>query len=112
MLCKVLKELFQSSGHFSTIKKTIFENLTKHRKLLFPFWVLRKKCPYSEFFWSAFSRIWTEYGEIFRVSPDSFRMRGNTDQKNSEHGHFSCSVEHLHVAESNSMVLSDFLIKK
>ena len=25
---------------------------------------LRKKCPYSELFWSAFSRIWTEYGEI------------------------------------------------
>ena len=25
---------------------------------------LRKKCPYSEFFWSLFSRIRTEYGEI------------------------------------------------
>ena len=25
---------------------------------------LRKKCPYSEFFWSVFSRIQTEYGEI------------------------------------------------
>ena len=24
---------------------------------------LREKCPYSEFFWSIFSRIWTEYGE-------------------------------------------------
>ena len=23
-----------------------------------------EKCPYSEFSWSAFSRIWTEYGEI------------------------------------------------
>ena len=27
---------------------------------------LREKCPYSEFFWSIFSRIWTEYGEILR----------------------------------------------
>ena len=26
---------------------------------------LRKKCPYSELFWSACSRIRTEYGEIF-----------------------------------------------
>ena len=25
---------------------------------------LRKKCPYSELFWSAFSLIWTEYGGI------------------------------------------------
>ena len=23
---------------------------------------LREKCPYSELFWSLFSRIWTEYG--------------------------------------------------
>ena len=30
---------------------------------------LRQKCPYSEFFWSVFSRIQTEYGEIlFRVN--------------------------------------------
>ena len=25
---------------------------------------LHKKCPYLELFWSVFSRIWTEYGEI------------------------------------------------
>ena len=25
---------------------------------------LRKKCPFSELFWSSFSRIRTEYGEI------------------------------------------------
>ena len=52
---------------------------------------LRKKCPYSEFFWSAFSRIWTEYGEILRISPYSVRMRENTDQNNSEYGQFSRS---------------------
>ena len=38
---------------------------------------------YSEFLWCVFSRIRTEYGEIL--------MRGNTDQKNSEYGHFSYS---------------------
>ena len=42
---------------------------------------LRKKCLYSELFWSVFSRIRTEYGEILR-------MRENTDQNNSEYGHF------------------------
>ena len=42
---------------------------------------LRKKCPYSEFFWSALSRIRTEYGEIQSIT-----------QNNSEYGHFSRSA--------------------
>ena len=54
--------------------------------------IAHEKCPYSEFFWSVFSRIRTEYGEILRISPYSVRMRENRDQKNSENGHFSCSV--------------------
>ena len=54
---------------------------------------LRKKCPYSELFWSAFSGIRIEYGEILRVSPYSVRMQENADQNNSEYGHFSLSVE-------------------
>ena len=44
---------------------------------------LRKKCPYSELFWSAFFRIRTEYGEIRGISPYSVRMRENEDQNNS-----------------------------
>ena len=48
----------------------------------------RKKCPCSELFWSAFSRIRTEYGEIRRISPYSVQMRKNEDQNNSECGHF------------------------
>ena len=37
---------------------------------------LRKKCPYSELFWSAFSRIRTEYGEILSYSVSySVRMQ-------------------------------------
>ena len=32
-------------------------------------------------FWSMFSRIRTEYGEILRISPYSVRMRKDTDQK-------------------------------
>ena len=46
------------------------------------------KCPYSEFFWSIFSCIWTEYGEIRGISSNSVRMPGNMDQKNSEYEHF------------------------
>ena len=52
---------------------------------------LRKKCPYSEFFWSVFSRIRTEYGEIFRISPYLVGMWEYVDQKISENGHFSRS---------------------
>ena len=53
---------------------------------------LREKCLYSEFFWSVFSRIWTEYGEMQSISPYSVQMWKNTDQKNSEFGHFAPSV--------------------
>ena len=49
---------------------------------------LRKNCPYSELFWSAFSRIRTEYGKIFRISPYSVPIRENADQNNSEYGNF------------------------
>ena len=40
-----------------------------------------KSVPIRSFFWSAFSRIRTEYGEIRSISPYSVRMRENTDQK-------------------------------
>ena len=38
---------------------------------------LRKKCPYSELFWPAFSRIRTENGKILRISPNLVQMREN-----------------------------------
>ena len=49
---------------------------------------LRKKCPYSELFSSAFSRIRTEYGEIQGISPYSVRMGENADQNSSEDWQF------------------------
>ena len=54
--------------------------------------ILREKCLYSELFWSVFSRIRTEYGEILRISPYSVRMWENADQNNSKYGHFLRSV--------------------
>ena len=54
---------------------------------------LCEKCPYSEFFWSAFSCVQTEHGEIFRISLYSVHMRENAKQNNSEHGHFLRSVK-------------------
>ena len=49
---------------------------------------LREKCPRSELFWSVFSRIRAECGEIRSISPYSVRKRENADQNNSEGGHF------------------------
>ena len=57
---------------------------------------LHEKRPYLEFFWSVFSRIQTEYEEIRSISPYSVQMPENTDQKISEYGCFSRSVDHLH----------------
>ena len=53
---------------------------------------LHEKYPYSEYIWSAFSRIETEYVEIRSISPYSLQMRENADQKKSEYEHFSRSV--------------------
>ena len=52
----------------------------------------RQKYPYSDLFWSIFSRIWTEYRKILRISPYSVQMRKNTSQINCEYGYFSRSV--------------------
>ena len=51
-----------------------------------------ENCPYSELFWSAFSRIRTEYGEIRSISSNSVQMWENADQNNSEYGYFLRSV--------------------
>ena len=56
-------------GNFG-ISKTAFQRST-----------LRENCPYSEFFWSVFFRISTEYREILRISPYLVWMRENMDQK-------------------------------
>ena len=65
------------------------------RIIMFMVWTLkytlRKKCPYSELFWSAFSNIRIEYGEIRSISLYSVQMRENPDQNNSEYSHFSRS---------------------
>ena len=53
---------------------------------------LREKFSYSELFWSAFSHIWTEYGEIQSISLYLVQMRENVDPNNSEYGHILRSV--------------------
>ena len=40
-----------------------------------------KSVQMESFFWSVFSSIWTEYGDLIRKSPYSLRILENTDQK-------------------------------
>ena len=82
VLSKVFERLMynQLYPYFKKVFSKLHCSLTKK--------ALREKCTYLELFWSTFSRIRTGYGEILRISPYSVRMRENTDQKNSEYGHF------------------------
>ena len=64
--CNALVELdFTQPIDLVFLVLTINVQLLTLRKLLSH--ALHKKCPYSGLFWSSFSCIWTEYGEI-RVS--------------------------------------------
>ena len=54
----------------------------------------RKKCLYSELFWSIFSDIWAEYRKTRSISQYSVRMQENLDQNSSEYGHFLRSLLH------------------
>ena len=83
----VLKSTFQHARmtalvvyyFFSRSKPNIsIFNIAWHAAWVSVFWVIS----------STFSHIWSEYGEILRISPYSVRMWENTDQKNSEYGHF------------------------
>ena len=53
-------------------------------------------CSYSGLFWSGFSRIRAEYGEILRISPYLVQMWENAVQNNSQYGHFLRSVFYSH----------------
>ena len=60
---------------FDFIKKCILEtDNIKHIHCV-------KSVQTGSFFWSIFSRIQTEYGEMLRISPYSVQMRENTGQK-------------------------------
>ena len=54
-------------------------------------YALCKKCPHSDFYWSVFDHIRTDYGDIRCLSLYSVRMRKSMEQKNSKYGHFSRS---------------------
>ena len=70
------------------------------KRIAFSHWLsLRKKCPYSELFWSAFFPHFPAFGlntgrysVSLRIQSECGKVRKNTDQNNSEYGHFLRSV--------------------
>ena len=97
------------------LKKTKFSNITvihpRHKSnattksqpccFFSEYASLRKKCPYSELFWSAFSRIRTEYGAIgvsLCIQSECGKMQTRTT-RNTEFFHavhvFKCSIINL-----------------
>ena len=74
------------------------------------FWLntLREKCLYLEFFWSIFSRICTEKGQI-PVSLLFTPNARNIDQKNSDYEHFSCS-DNYNLKTMNWIMLKLFMV--
>ena len=46
----------------------------------------------SEFFWSVFSDIWTEYGDLQNRSMCSVQILANIYHKSSEYGYFLRSI--------------------
>ena len=67
-----------------TVEFKIFGNNVKSLKyvvILLICIIVREKCPYSQFIWSLFFRIRTEYREMPSISPYSVQMRENTGQK-------------------------------
>ena len=73
---------------------------------------LRKKCPYSELFWFAFSNIRTECGGILHISPYLVRMQKKEDQNNSEYGHFLRSAHHPTWGKVYSVVYFNGILDK
>ena len=100
--CKQIRSFLRICSHLLKkylTKKFIFCAVTKTAEkgipkllLCFKGLIVYEKCPYLELFWFVFYHIRTEYGEILPISPYSARTQQNTDQNNSEYGHFLCSV--------------------
>ena len=89
-------EMFNKPVHVSSWNNRNPFLIKTQPRLQFRKYTLRERGLYLDFFWSVFSRIRTEYGEIRSICLYLVRMRKNMDQKNYEYGHFS-SIGILHI---------------
>ena len=93
--------LFQFARMY--LKNSCNEVAASSNSVLFVTPPLRKNCSNAEFFSSVFSRIWTEYEDLWSKSPYSVQILENMDQKNSVFEHLSRS-EYLAVDKSLNSV--------
>ena len=90
--CQLFGLIQKNRGVSRTLSKIQDEKFAKivngfYQRYYLRFLSLREKCPYSESFWSAFSRIGTEYGErrdtpylsVFSPNAGKCRITSNTD---------------------------------
>ena len=93
--CQVRQNIYSSKA--ANCRKVFYRNVLMCSMLVFDIPSMntrREKCPYSELYWSIFSRIRTKYREILSIFPYLVRMRENTDENNSEYRHFlHCDTE-------------------
>ena len=101
--------------------KSVSENIKLYENLKLQCYILAslridylalcEKYPYLELFWSVFSRIWTEYGEMLRISPYSVRMWENTDQNTPNTNFFhTVLVMKLRLLMINELFCSCFVL--
>ena len=76
--CSQLETYFDSIDFMIPIKLSCMIAL---RPNICSKFTMRQNRPYLEFFWSAFSNICTEYGDILRIFLHSVRMSQNRDRK-------------------------------
>ena len=90
--------------------RTALGNVVSTLFFLVSFKTLRKRCPYSKLFWSAFSLFWSEYWKIQSISPCLIQTRENADQNNFEYGHFLRSEKKTTLTNFHSNYL-DMLLR-
>ena len=85
--------------HLWWLLLVVLDNLLKLRNQVNVYFTLRKKCLFSELFWSAlfphfpaFGLNTERYGVSFLFNPNAGKCGKNVDQDNSEYGLFLRSV--------------------
>ena len=90
--CQLFGLILKNRGVSRTLSRIQDEKFAKivngfYQRYYLRFLSLREKCPYSESFWSTFSRLGTEYGErrdteylyVFSPNVGKCRITSNTD---------------------------------
>ena len=91
------KEQQKKGAWKEKIEASLYTLYWGFKKISFILYRYYKHCVKSvqirSFFWSIFSRIWNEYGDLRSKSPYSVQIRENTDQKKTPYLDIFCAVK-------------------